>query len=338
MIINAFTIILLFFAVISIVLGAVTLIATSLIVSRWKMDMTNERRTMLEKKAYLALILAVVLLGIRMINWPIFYITLGSYIPDITGAMCIYGVTQVAPAIIKPMEFLKPVVFFLIGLWLIIYIVDKSAKTYPLMRRKLFFLFIVSIFAIADSIGDIAVAFSMDANTVVSCCTVVFDIADRPSAMIPQSILGPVYKNLILPLYYISNLVLIGYMAGIYGLGRLKVEDKRRLFLSIGVFLAVLNVITVLLAVIEVIAPRLLNLPYHHDPYDLLTEMPDAGIFFALFILGIFSTGWAFGIDMIARHDETKGLLSGYVMKTYWFGIVCLLGSLLMISIHLIIG
>ena len=92
-----------------------------------------------ENKAYLSLLLAIVLLGIRIIDWPIFYATLASYIPDITGAMCIYGVTQVAPNITKPMEVLKPFVFFLIGLWLIIYMMDKSAKSYPLMRRKLFF-------------------------------------------------------------------------------------------------------------------------------------------------------------------------------------------------------
>jgi hypothetical protein len=338
MIINAFTIILLFIAVISVILGIVTLFSALVLFRKWKKGMTNEERTRLENKAYLTLLLAVVLLGIRIIDWPIFYATLASYIPDITGAMCIYGVTQVAPKIIKPMEVLKPFVFFLIGLWLIIYIMDKSAKTYPLMRRKLFFLFIVSIFAIADSIGDIAVAFSMDVNTVVSCCTTVFDIADRPSAMLPQSIIGAGYKKLILPMYYGSNLILIGYMAAGCGLGWLKVEKKRRIYLFAGGILSVITVVIALLSMMEVIAPRLLNLPYHHDPYDLLTELPDAGIFFGLFIIGIFSTGWAYGIDVLARHDETKGILSENIKKIYWFGIVCLLASLLMITIHLIIG
>ncbi len=338
MIINAFTIILLFIAVISVMLGIVTLYSAFSLFRGWKKGMTNEERTRLENKAYLAMLLAVVLLGVRIIDWPIFYATLASYIPDITGAMCIYGVTQVAPKIIKPMEVLKPLVFFLIGLWLIIYIIDKSAKTYPLMRRKLFFLFIVSIFAIADSIGDIAVAFSMDANAVVSCCTTVFDIADRPSAMIPQSIIGAGYKKLMLPIYYGSNLILIGYMAGGYGLGWLKTEKRRRFYLFGGSILSVITVVIVLLSMMEVIAPRLLNLPYHHDPYDLLTELPDAGIFLGFFILGIFSTSWAFGIDIAARHDETKGILTENIEKIYWFGIVCLLASLLMISIHLIIG
>lgn len=338
MIINAFTIILLFIAVISVVLGIVTLFSAFSLFIKWKKSMSNEERTRLENKAYLSLLLAVVMLGIRIIDWSIFYATLASYIPDITGAMCIYGVTQVAPNIIKPMEVLKPFVFFLIGLWLIIYIMDKSAKSYPLMRRKLFFLFIVSIFAIADSIGDIAVAFSMDANAVVSCCTTVFDIADRPSAMIPQSILGSGYRKLILPMYYGSNFILIGFMAAGYGLGLLRAEKRRRLYLFAGGILSVITVVIVLLSMMEVIAPKLLNLPYHHDPYDLLTELPDAGIFLGLFILGIFSTGWALGIDMFARHDETRGILSDNIEKIYWFGIVCLLASLLMITIHLIIG
>ncbi|MBI5043604.1 MAG: hypothetical protein HZC10_07215 [Nitrospirae bacterium] len=127
MIINAFTIILLFVAVISVILGIAALYSSFLLFRKWKKDMSNEERTRLENKAYLTLLLAVVLLGIRMIDWPIFYATMASYIPDITGAMCIYGVTQVAPKIIKPMEVLKPFVFFLIGLWLIIYIMDNNS-------------------------------------------------------------------------------------------------------------------------------------------------------------------------------------------------------------------
>jgi hypothetical protein len=127
-------------------------------------------------------------------------------------------------------------------------------------------------------------------------------------------------------------------MAAGYGLGLLRAEKRRRLYLFAGGILSVITIVIVLLSMMEVIAPKLLNLPYHHDPYDLLTELPDAGIFFGLFILGIFSTGWALGIDMLARHDETKGILSENIEKIYWFGIVCLLASLLMITIHLIIG
>ncbi|MBI5043605.1 MAG: hypothetical protein HZC10_07220 [Nitrospirae bacterium] len=156
--------------------------------------------------------------------------------------------------------------------------------------------------------------------------------------MIPQSIIGAGYKKLILPMYYGSNFILVGYMAAGYGLGLLRAEKRRRPYLFSGVILAVITVVILLLSMMEVIAPRLLNLPYHHDPYDLLTELPDAGIFFGLFILGMFSTGWAFGIDMLARHDETKGILSENIEKIYWFGIVCLLASLLMVTVHLFIG
>ena len=66
----------------------------------------------MEDRSYLVLLIMVIVLLIRLINWPFFYATLQSFISDIEGAMCIFGVTQVKPGLNLFLEVLKPINFF----------------------------------------------------------------------------------------------------------------------------------------------------------------------------------------------------------------------------------
>ncbi len=95
MILNVFTISEIFIGIISLILmtggGSLALI----LAIRWSGASTMEERSEIEKKSHLVLLVAVVVLGIRLFNWPLFYATLQSFVPDIDGAMCIFGVTQV---------------------------------------------------------------------------------------------------------------------------------------------------------------------------------------------------------------------------------------------------
>ena len=47
---------------------------------------------------HLATLVAVVCLVLLVIGWPLFYAMLDSFVPEIPGAMCIYGVTRVMPS------------------------------------------------------------------------------------------------------------------------------------------------------------------------------------------------------------------------------------------------
>jgi hypothetical protein len=47
------------------------------------------------------------------------------------------------------------------------------------------------------------------------------------------------------------------------------------------------------LFLVEVAAPRILGLPYHRCPYDLLPGAPESMVGVGLFLVGCFSVGWA---------------------------------------------
>ncbi|MGA2033503.1 MAG: hypothetical protein ABSG68_14705, partial [Thermoguttaceae bacterium] len=48
-----------------------------------------------ERSQHLATLVATVALALLVIGWPLLYAMLDSFVPEIPGAMCIYGVTKV---------------------------------------------------------------------------------------------------------------------------------------------------------------------------------------------------------------------------------------------------
>ena len=86
MILNVFSITELFVAIISLILmlwgGAFAFV----LALRWKRASKPEERTRVEDASHLVLLVSVIVLGIRLLNWPLFYGTLQSFIPDIDGA------------------------------------------------------------------------------------------------------------------------------------------------------------------------------------------------------------------------------------------------------------
>jgi len=269
---------------------------------------------------------------IRLINWPLFYVTLQSFISDIEGAMCIFGVTQVKVGLTRFLEFLKPTNFFLIGGWLILHFLDRATKTSPLMRKKLLFLSIIGLFVLIDSMGDIFLMIGIAPESLASCCTTVTDILNRPTRTTPESIFGPEYAQSLQVLFFITHLALIGFI-GV----SLKFKIFRRLILGLLSLFAILNAILFLLSQIEVFAPRMMHLPFHHCLYCLWQYVPDTIVMYLLFILGTFSVGWGFTTELFGRQGEAADLLPGCLRKIYSFAFFSLLASLIMLIIHLLV-
>ena len=120
--------------------------------------------------------------------------------------MCIFGVTQAQPLMSGLLQIIKPVVFFLIGAWLLLNRLDRKTETSPLFRKKFLFLSVVSIFVLSDSVIDFLYLTGFDIKVFVSCCTTFFDLPDRGVAGMAVSLLGEGYGRYLLPLYYISGL------------------------------------------------------------------------------------------------------------------------------------
>jgi hypothetical protein len=338
MILNALSITMIFIGLISVLLVIWGGTSSLILYRKWVKSSTQEERTFLEDRSYLVLLIMVIVLLIRLINWPLFYGTLQSFIDDIEGAMCIFGVTQVKPALTLFLEYLKPITFFLIGGWLILHVLDRATKTSPLIGRKLLLLSILSFLVLIDSIGDILLMIGIKPGTLVSCCTTVTDISNRPTRTQPESLFGPQYAQSLKILFFVTHLLLIGMVVLVLKFKKLeKTFSWRRGILGFLFFFALLNGIIFVLSQIEVFAPAMMHLPFHHCLYCLWQYVPDSIVMYLFFILGTFSVGWGFTTDFFGRIGEASDLLPNYLRKIYWFAFFFLSASLLMLIIHLLV-
>ncbi|NWG02585.1 MAG: hypothetical protein HXY44_07000 [Syntrophaceae bacterium] len=338
MILNALSISMIFIGAISVFLTVWGGISSLFLYKKWGVSSTPEERTSLEDRSYLVLLIMMIVLLIRLINWPLFYGTLQSFIHDIEGAMCIFGVTQVKPSLTLFLEYLKPITFFLIGGWLILHFLDRATKTSPLMGRKLLLLSVISLFVLIDSVGDILLMIGIAPGTLVSCCTTVTDIANRPTRTTPESLLGPQYAQSIKILYFVTHLLLIGVVGLVLKFKKLgNTVPWRRGILAFLFLFAMVNGILFVISQIEVFAPSMMHLPFHHCLYCLWQYVPDSIVMYLLFILGTFSVGWGFTTELFGKRGEAADLLPGYLRKIYWFAFFFLLASLVMLIIHLLV-
>lgn len=333
MIINVFTIISLFIAAVSLVLGLFQAGVSLFLYKNWKTVKTGEQKTRLEDFAYLVLLIASVVLMVRLLSWPLFYATLNSYVPEIQGAMCVAGVTQIQSGMARLLQTIKPLVFFAVGGWLLLNMLDRSTKTGPLMQKKFLLLSLVSFLVIGDSLGEMVYLFKVKATSSVACCTTIFDVPSRSSAMIPKSIFGEGYGGLMIPIYYASNLIVTGFIGILIWTG-----SPGIVALAVAVLLALLNVPLTGICALEKIAPTLMELPYHHCLYCFPKNVPDGAIIISLFVIGTFSIGWVFMLKILGRSSETEEMLQKYVKNLLWLALVGLLSSMIMVSVHLVVG
>jgi hypothetical protein len=133
-----------------------------------------------------------------------------SVIPQIYGAMCIFGATQ---AHRSWRAVLKPLVFFCIGGWLILRRLGQAHESSSLFRTQHLFLAAVSLLIILDSSMDILYFTSFDMGADVACCTTVFDLAEGKRAALTTLLIGKGYDRVLLPLYFFTNILMIAFLA-----------------------------------------------------------------------------------------------------------------------------
>ncbi len=340
MIINVYTLIMLFVAFLSLFLGGFLFYAALKTFLDFEPTIPSETKSKLEQKGYLIFLLACVILSVRMLAWPWFYFMLQSFVSEVPGAMCIFGVTQILPATVTFLQIIKPVSFFMMGGWLLCYYVDKSTPTAPLTRMNLFFLLIVCSILLADSIADIYYVLRMKPLMSVSCCATFFDVPLRPSAMIPQAIFGRHFQKMLFIMYYLTNIALIVLLfATLSKKWPLLAPLPRKIILYGQAAIGIINIPVVIYAFIENIAPRLMQLPYHHCIYCLIGNglVPDAPIMLGLFVMGTFAIGWMGILRLFCMVTETQMVTERLLVKVNNLSAFCLLASIAMVTIHLIL-
>ncbi|MBI2470027.1 MAG: hypothetical protein HYV59_02120 [Planctomycetes bacterium] len=340
MVVNIYTIIMLFVAFLSLFLGGFLVYATLKILLSFEPLLPLETKSKFEQKGYLIFLMACVALSIRMIVWPWFYFMLQGFVSEIPGAMCMFGVTQILPSTVTFLQIIKPVSFFIMGGWMLCYYVDKSSPTTPLARKNLFFLLIVCGILLADSIADIYYVIRMKPLMSVSCCATFFDVPLRPSAMIPQAIFGKYFQKILFILYYLLNVILIAILLTSISRKWMSFPPKyRMIILYCQGILGIINIPVVIYTFIEDIAPKLMQLPYHHCIYCFMGNgmVPDAPIMLGLFVIGTFAIGWMFLLKLLCKHKAARVITDRLLLKVNNISAFCLLASLIMVTIHLIL-
>lgn len=343
MILNAYTILVLFTNLLRWPAALLTLSLGVFALVTWIRASTVEDRKRVEDRSYLLIMLVVLLLGLNILSWPLFYFLLQSYVPQWAGVMCIYGVTRVGtgsegpsgylPALITAVQFIKPALVFACGAWFVVYLANRQTSSGVLTRRVLIGAIVLGALSLADSSLEAAYVVIPKTENLpnAGCCA-----AARPdwldSGLAPRSRLGEASAGPLYAAYFFVNGLAI---TGLLGHALFPNRRPRDLWLVI-LFVTVLASIPIsLLFLTEIAAPRILHLPLHHCAYDLVTRAPESVAGMVLFVFGAFAVGWACVASWLARKAETRGYVTRLSDKLLYLGLFGYVSSFILMSMEL---
>jgi hypothetical protein len=347
-ILNAYAVLDAFISLLRLGLG---LLSFAIALSAWqswqRFAQSPEQRKALEDRCYLVFLLASLLLVLNVLAWPLFYLLLQSYVTEWPGVMCIYGVTRIGagsrgssrflPPLLATLQITKPLLVFVSGAWFVLYLLNRRTRTAPLTGRTLLILLVASLLASADAVAEIAYLVIPKKEEFLSsgCCRALFDTDSSPARFVPKTVLGEHGGAWLYTAYYSVNAAMIAALLGVVGLCRRRLPAAW-LAPLLGAALLCLVVNTVFL--IEEAAPRLLRLPNHHCPYDLVSEAPRSLAAIALFFVGSFSVGWGCVVGWLGNGPEPTPLLGGAVGRLFGVGVIGYALSVLILSVELVLA
>jgi|GEM_PF-1735507 len=295
MIITAPIIISIFLAVVGLLPG---LVAAGLLAGRGKTYGQGEGQGI-----YLVFLLLLTAFGIRVIAWPLTYLALGSAVPHVQGAMCLFGVTRLCPLWANLLQFSRPLLIFSLGGWLALRMSRKAHErrtpgpALPASLGERLLLPGSVGLLIIDGLLELVVLFSLRPDQPVYCCGSVYDLPDRLSSALPQHLFGARSAGMLVPLMVVLALlvVLSCSAAAASLLRRRRPLPGRRLPVSVALLIGgglTGFVPAAFFAGMEVLAPRLTGLPFHHCLYCLLGKTAYGPWIAATFAGGVLCAGW----------------------------------------------
>ncbi len=345
MILNVYSVLDGFVSLVRLLLAVLVLVLAAAALLAWRRYARQpDARQAFEDRCYLLFLLSGLLLVLNVVSWPLLYLLLDSYVSQWPGVMCVYGVTRIGtgsqgparwlPALVTTLQTLKPVLVFASGAWFVLYLVNRRSPTAALTGRVLAGVLAVGVLALADAAVELAYLGIPKKEEFPStgCCMEAFDAPNRASRFVPEVLVTHGQEPYLYGAYYALNAVLVlGLFLGVRRCRRGLAHGWLAALLG----LAVLSLAVNGLFLVESAAPRLLRLPYHHCPYDLIRSAPEGVAAVALFVLGSFAVGWACVAGWLGRAAETASLLPGMVAQLLRLATLAYLASLLMLSLEL---
>jgi hypothetical protein len=342
MILNAYAVLDAFFLLLRLGAGLLLIgLAAAAVRQAWGPEPTPEGRQRLEDRCYLLALVGLLAGVLNVASWPVFYLLLESYIPEWPGVMCVYGVTQVGrgslgvsrflPDLVRAVQVTKPVLVFLSGAWLVLYLLNRRTRTAPLTGRVLLLVLGLGVLAVSDATLEAAyvVIPKKEELPPLGCCTVAFRDGSR---FAPEVLVGEEGRPWLYAAYYAVNGAMILALFAWPRLRRGAAAGRRAWLLALP---AALSLAVNGLFLTEVAAPLLLDMPSHHCPYDLLPKAPESLPAVFLFVLGGFAVGWAGVASWLGASRETEASLPPLVRRLLSLALSCYLASVGLMSLEL---
>jgi hypothetical protein len=287
-----------------------------------KQSPTPDLRGALEDRSYLVLLLALLLLGLNLVSWPLLYLLLQSYVPEWPGVMCIYGVTRIGtdslgparylPDLLRVLQLSKPVLVFLSGAWFGLYLLNRRTATGPLLNRLFVALLPLGILAVAGAATELAYLAipKKEEFPPGGCC--VEDINTSASRFLPPVLVSDAGRPWLESAFFGASLILL--LALFLATRRRNAAPGAR-GLALLLLGSLVGLATGAVFLVEVAAPTILHTPGHHCAYDLIHQAPEAVAAVLFFVGGAYCLGWACVARWFGRCPETAPYLSETVRR-----------------------
>jgi hypothetical protein len=260
--------------------------------------------------------------------------------------MCIYGVTKIGsgtigasrylPGLVTGLQLTKPLVVFASGAGFVLYLINRQTPSGPIFNRVLLALLLIGGVTVADSVAEISYLTIPKSEIRVAggCCTTTLETVRQVSQFTPGIRVAEGGRPHLIAACYALNLAMIG------GLFMHVIRPGRRNGPSTWLLYAgaLLSVPVSLLYLVEIAAPAILGLPFHHCAYDLISVAPESMLAVGLFLLGCFSVGWSWVAGRFGRCDQTQGFLQGQVARLRFIAMFGYAGAILLISIEVLLA
>ena len=309
-------IIFLFVQIILFILLAIAFYFSISIIKNWDFTKTTNKQYKLEKTSYLVILIISFTLIVKIFLFPYFAYSLDNLSNIVPGAMCAAGIVG-ANEFGQINLFIKIIILFFIGIWLIINSLDLKEKTYPYTKKKYLLYVFIFILSILELLLDFSFLNNISLKEPVMCCSVIFGV-NNTETKIPFDL----SITTLLIVFYLLYLLIV--FLNIQKLSFLNLITNF-MFLYIGYY-----------AVTYFFSTYIYQLPTHQCPFCMLQK---EYFFIGYFIWGSLFLGTFFGISSyILKISINKDLFYTYKYSLIFNSIFIFLCSFYVIGYYLLNG
>ncbi len=262
------------------------------ILRKWDIRSGSELQLILERKTYLISTLLTYAFGFELLSLFLFVFTADHLNTFFVGAMCAAGSLYVN-GYGYPTLLLKLANFLLAGLWLILNYADNRGFDYPLIKKKYFFLLILTPLLLAETILQANYFLRLSPNIITSCCGNLFSAGEQGFT----SGLVTFPSSPMKLLFYASMSLTIASGLWFY------FRKKGAYLFSIS---SVVTLLFSLASILSFISVYFYELPTHHCPFCILQkEYGYIGYPVYLTLLGGSISGMGAGVLMPFRNHKS---------------------------------